>query len=218
MKGQIQIVIADDHPIFLEGMHLLLEKQEELKILGQAGNGKELLKIVGREKPDVVITDIEMPLMNGIEATKEIKKEFPGIGVIGLTMYQDEHLIVDMLEAGANGYLLKSTTKEELIQAAQSVYEGKNYFCNNTTMRLSQMIAKSKTVQQPVKNEFSQKESEIIQLICEQYASKEIADKTNLTLRTVEKYRDKIMEKTGARNMVGIVIYAIRNGIYEMPD
>jgi DNA-binding NarL/FixJ family response regulator len=215
MKQAIRIVIADDYPMFLEGIQLLLEKQDNIKIVGEASNGQELLDVVKQTKPDVVITDIEMPVMNGIEATAVLKKNFPGTGVIALTMYGDEHLIVDMLEAGADGYLLKKTTKQEVSEAIRAVYEGANYFCNSTTMRLSKMVAQSKAQQRIPKAEFPEKELEIIKLICEQYASKEIADKTSLTHRTVEKYRDNIMEKTGAKNMVGIVIYAIKNGIYS---
>jgi DNA-binding NarL/FixJ family response regulator len=201
--------------MFREGMHLLLDKQKELEITGEAGNGKELLDSVRQHRPDVVITDIEMPVMNGIEATKEIKKEFPETGVIALTMYGDDYLIEDMLEAGANGYLLKNTTSEELVTAVKTVHEGHPYFCNATSLRLSKLIAKNKILQDQKKADFSEKEIEIIQLICEQYASKEIADKTSLAHRTVEKYRDHIMQKTGSRNVVGIVIYAIKHGIYK---
>jgi DNA-binding NarL/FixJ family response regulator len=215
MKPMIRVVIADDLPMFREGMHLLLDKQKELEITGEAGNGKELLDSVRQHRPDVVITDIEMPVMNGIEATKEIKKEFPETGVIALTMYGDDYLIEDMLEAGANGYLLKNTTSEELVTAVKTVHEGHPYFCNATSLRLSKLIAKNKILQDQKKADFSEKEIEIIQLICEQYASKEIADKTSLAHRTVEKYRDHIMQKTGSRNVVGIVIYAIKHGIYK---
>ncbi len=215
MKRPIRIVIADDYSMFREGVHLMLEKQDELIITGEAGDGSELLKVVHETKPDLVIIDIEMPVMNGIEATQAIKKEFPQTGVIALTMFSDDHLIADMVEAGASGYLLKSTTKEELIEAVKAVHEGHLYFCNKTSLRLSKMIAKSKTLHTAPKAEFNEKEIQIIKLICEQYASKEIAEKTSLTHRTVEKYRDHIMEKTGARNMAGIVIYAIREGIYK---
>ncbi|HYM94351.1 MAG TPA: response regulator transcription factor, partial [Chitinophagaceae bacterium] len=107
----IRIVIADDYPLFREGIHLMLQKEKDLKITGEAGNGEELLKVVEREQPDIVITDIEMPVMNGIEATKRIKSKFPATGVIALTMFGDEHFLVDMLEAGASGYLLKSCNK-----------------------------------------------------------------------------------------------------------
>lgn len=210
----IRVVLADDLPIFRNGMYLLLEKQKELEIVAEAGNGEELLECVQQQRPDVVITDIEMPVMNGIEATKAIKKEFPDTGVIALTMYGDDYLIEDMLEAGADGYLLKNTTLEELLMAVKTVKDGHPYFCNSTSLRLSKMIAKNKRLQHQKKADFSEKELEIIKLICEQYVSKEIADKTSLTHRTVEKYRDHIMQKTESRNVVGIVIYAIKHGIY----
>jgi DNA-binding NarL/FixJ family response regulator len=214
MNELIQIVIADDYPMFREGIRLMLEKTAGIQIAGEANDGRELLKVIRENKPDVVITDIEMPIMNGIEVTKAIKKEFPALPVVALTMYGDDHLLVDMLEAGANGYLLKSTTKEELIEGIKAVNEGDNYFCNATTLKLSKIIAKSRFYKTDDAS-FSEKEIEIIKLICEQYVSKEIADRTSLTFRTVEKYRHNIMEKTGSRNLVGIVIYAIKNGIYK---
>ena len=214
MNQPIRIAIADDYPMFREGMRLMLEKTKELEIIGEACDGKELLELVRKQKPDIVITDIEMPVMNGIEATRELKKEFPDLPIMALTMYGDEHLIVDMLESGASGYLLKSTTKEELIEGVKTVLEGQSYFCNATSLRLTKIIAKSKVLPAKKKAEFSEKETEIIKLICEQFASKEIADRTSLAFRTVEKYRHNIMEKTGARNLAGIVIYAIREGIY----
>jgi len=216
MQQAIRLVIADDFPMFREGIQLLLGKETGIDIVAEASNGKELIEIVSEMKPDVVITDIEMPVMNGIEATKEIKKANPSIGIIALTMFGEEHLIVDMLDGGASGYLLKSSKKEELLQAIEFVNEGGTYFCNATTMKLSKMIAKSKTgdsINPQIR--FSEKELEIIKLICEQHASKQIAAATNLTHRTVEKYRDNIMEKTGSTNVVGIVVYAIRNGIYK---
>jgi DNA-binding NarL/FixJ family response regulator len=215
MKQSINILIADDFPLFLEGIELMLKKEPQIHILGSAIDGEELLKKVGELKPDVVITDIEMPVMNGIKVTKEIKNNNPATKVIALTMFGEEYLIVDMLDAGADGYLLKNSKKEELIEAIASVMEGGNYFCNSTTLKLSRMIAARKQPAKEVAIKFSEKEMAIIQLICEQYASKQIASATQLTHRTVEKYRDNIMEKTGAKNVVGIVIYAIRNGLFK---
>lgn len=214
MKQRVKIVIADDYPLFREGIHLMLAR-ENVEITGEAADGRELLSVVKNVQPDVVITDIEMPVMNGIEATREIKASHPQIRVIALTMFGEDHLIVDMLEAGAAGYLLKSSKKEELRDAIETVYEGGTYFCNSTTMRLSRMIAQRKISEKKEGIKFSEKEKEIIRLICEQYASKQIASVTQLTHRTVEKYRDHIMEKTGSKNVVGIVIYAIRHGIYN---
>ena len=214
MKEKITIVIADDHSMFREGIRLLLAKESYISIAGEATDGEDLLEKVAQLKPQIVITDIEMPTMNGVQATKEIKKAYPNMAVIALTMFGDDHLIVDMLDAGADGYLLKSSKKDELIEAIDTVKDGGNYFCNSTTMKLSKMIASRKVPDKDEVIKFSEKETEIIKLICEQYASKQIASATNLTHRTVEKYRDHIIKKTGARNVVGIVIYAIRHKIY----
>ena len=211
----IKVLIADDFPMFREGIRLLLSKAGNISVVGEANDGDELVDMVNRFQPDVVITDIEMPGTNGIEATRQIRKINSSIGIIALTMFGEDFLIVDMLEAGANGYLLKSSKREELLEAIESAKSGGTYFCSSTSMKLSKMIAKSKTSTITEKIKFSEKELEIIKLICEQYASKEIASETNLTLKTVEKYRDHIMNKTGAKNVVGIVVYAIRNGIYK---
>lgn len=193
----------------------MLEKENSINIVAEAADGLELLKVTEDKQPDLVITDIEMPKVNGIEVTKEIRHRFPLTKIIALTMFGDEHLIIDMLEAGANGYLLKNTKKAELLDAIEMVMEGGIYFCNSTSMKLSKMIAQSKIGEKETPIRFSEKETEIIKLICEQYASKQIASMTNLTHRTVEKYRDNIMQKAGAKNVVGIVIYAIKHGLFK---
>jgi DNA-binding NarL/FixJ family response regulator len=139
------------------------------------------------------------------------------MGVIALTMFSDDYLVVDMIEAGANGYLIKNTSREELLEAVHIAAKGGYYFCNNTTFRLSKLIARSKTNPFKPGNGLTTKEIDIIKLICQQYASKEIAPMTHLTEGSVEAARHTIMEKTGAKNVVGIVIYAIQHGIYKIP-
>jgi DNA-binding NarL/FixJ family response regulator len=215
MRPPIRIVIAEDYPLFMEGICLMLEKESSIEIAGEAVNGKELVAVTDKVQPDVVITDIEMPFMNGIEATREIRKKYPAMAILALTMYGEERLIVDMLEAGSNGYLLKNTRKEELLLAIRTVHSGRNYFCSSTSMRLSKMIARSKAEKLLPEISLNEKETDIIRLICEQYPSKQIAEMTGLNHRTVEKYRNQIMEKTGAKNMAGIVIYAIRSGLFK---
>jgi len=211
-------MIADDHPLFREGIRLLLEKQAKIQVIGEATDGQELARAVAKVTPDIILTDIEMPVMNGIDATRLIKDRNPLIRIIALSMYSDDYLIVDMLDAGASGFVLKNTTRDELMESILTVYEGGNYFCNTTSIHLTRMIARSKS-ESPSgmkKAHFSENEKQIIRLICEQHASKEIALITGLAHRTVEKYRDRIMEKTGAKNMAGIVVYAIRNGLFKI--
>ncbi len=218
MTRPIKIVIADDHEIFREGFRLLLKNQREQELVGEAANGRELLEVVGREFPDVVITDIKMPVMDGIEACKLIIKKFPGIKVIALSMFNEESLVLDMLEAGAKGYLLKNTNKQELLSAVKTVVNGDNYYCSDTSLKLAKLIAASKyhPHRPVVPKKFTEREMQIIRMICDQMSSKEIAHTLSLSIRTVEGYREQVQEKVGAKNSIGIVIYAIRNKLVEV--
>jgi DNA-binding NarL/FixJ family response regulator len=213
----IKVVIADDLQMFLEGLEFLLSKEQSIKIIGSVSNGEKLLDLVESSQPDVVVADIEMPVLNGIEATRQIVSRWPSIGVVALTQYEEDNLVVEMLEAGARAFVVKINPVSELVEAIEAVSKGQNYFCNTTSIKLTKMIANSRSnhIKQMQAETFSDKEREIIRLICEQYASKEIAPITRLSEGTVEKYRNKIMEKTGSRNVAGIVVYAIKNGLYK---
>jgi DNA-binding NarL/FixJ family response regulator len=215
----IRIVLADDHEIFRDGFKAMLKKQPSVELLGEASDGEELLSLVRELKPDVVVTDIKMPKMDGLQATRIISSEFPNIGIVALSMIDEESQIIDMMEAGALGYLLKNAHKNEIIEAIESVKEHRVYYCDGTSAKLTRMIAASNRIpfhkKQP-RVELSQKEIDVILLICEELTNKEIADRLSLSIRTIEGYRDKIQEKIGARNSAGIVIYAIRNGIYKV--
>ncbi len=214
----ISIVIADDHEIFRDGFKVMLKKYPEIKLLGEAENGIELLKLAEQLHPDVILTDIRMPKMDGIEATRVMVEKYPGISIIVLSMFDEDNLIIDMLEAGAKGYLLKNTHKEDIIEAIRTVYNGENYYCKHTSAKLIQMIARSRynPYKKKPKVEFTEKEIEVIRLICEQLLNKEIAEKLNLSIRTIEGYREKIQEKMNVRNSAGVAVYAIKNGIYEI--
>jgi DNA-binding NarL/FixJ family response regulator len=218
MYMPIRIVIADDHEIYRNGFKLLLKNQDELELVGEAENGVELIEAVTEFQPEVVITDIKMPQMDGIEACKVIKKKFPEMKVIALSMFNEDNLIIDMLEAGARGYLLKNTKKPELLLAAREVFEGRTYYCSETSERLTRMIAESKYIPYRYHPDqfFSKKEKEIMRLICQQHTNKEIATVMNLSIRTIEDYREKIQQKTESRNSIGIAIYAIRHNIYQL--
>lgn len=215
----IKVVIADDHEIFRDGLKLMLKKADSIDLIGEAADGKELIKLIEATRPDVVITDIKMPVMDGVDATKHIRQHFPGVQVIALSMFDDEQLILEMLDAGAQGYLLKNSDKFEITDAVESVFEGKNYYCKFTSGKLAKLIALQRDQKEKKKKEaeFSEKEIEIIKLICQEFTNKEIGEKVFLSSRTVEGYRMKILEKMDAKNTVGIVIEAIRLGIYH-PD
>lgn len=209
----IRLVIADDHEIFRDGLALMLSKQQNIELIGQAENGKQLLSLVRELQPDVVMTDVKMPVMDGIEATRSLLAENPDLQIIALSMFDEENLIVDMLEAGAKGYLLKNADKQEILDAIHSAYEGKPYYCHHTTSKLASMISKSRF--NPYKKRdplvFTDREKEIIRLICQQLTAQEIADKVFLSKRTVEGHRTRILEKMNVKNTAGVVIYALRH-------
>lgn len=216
MNTNLKIVLADDQPIYLGGLKLLLEQEEGIEIVGQAENGIQLLYLVEECAPDVVITDIEMPEMDGVEASKKLKKKKPGAAIVALTIYDEDWRVMDMLNAGARGYLLKNSRREELVAAIKAVAAGGFYFCSSTSLRLLQRLAESGL---PVCREescvFNETEKQIVVLICKQYSSKEIAGALQLQVKTIENYRNRLIEKTGMINMAGLVVYAIKHGLYK---
>jgi len=214
----IRIVLADDHEIFRDGFRAMLKKQAAVDLVGEASDGEELLQVVKELQPDVVVTDIKMPKLDGINATRILTNEFPHIGVISLSMFDEENLIIEMLEAGAKGYLLKNAHKNEILAAVECVFNDQTYFCNHTSRKLTKMIAESSfnPNRRPVKPEFSEKELSVIRFICQELSNREIALNLKLSVRTIEGYRERIQEKISARNTAGIVVYAIKNRIYQV--
>lgn len=220
MYTPVRIIIADDHEIFKNGFKLLLKDQSGVELVGEAENGRQLIDVVKATLPHVVITDIKMPEMDGIEACRIIKQTYPYIGVIALSSFNDESLIVDMLEAGARGYLLKNTNKHDLMQAIQTVHAGNAYYCAATSGKLTRLIAESKfnPYRSKTRADFTDRELEVMRLICRQYTTKEIADLLSISIRTVESFREKIQEKAGVKNAVGIALYAVKKQIFRVED
>ncbi|MEO7043674.1 MAG: response regulator transcription factor [Ferruginibacter sp.] len=214
---EIRIIVADDHQIFRDGFKSVLKNQDKIVLVGEAANGFELLSQIEKTMPDVILTDIKMPAMGGIEVTKIISKRFPDIGVIALTTFNDDHFIIDMLEAGAKGFILKDTPNDEILKAIETVHEKNSYYCATTHTKLSAIlnenIYNNKTGLR--KFTFSEREKDIIRFICRGFSNKEISEKMNVSKRTVEGHRDRIMLKTDTQNIAGIVTFAIRHGIFE---
>lgn len=219
---KISIVIADDHEVYRDGLKLMLSKENGFSIVGEAENGLELVALAREVNPDIILTDIKMPKADGIEATRQIHEHNATIGIIALSMFNEESLVVDMLEAGAMGYLLKSSDKSEIVEAVDTVYHNAPYYCRSTSARLAITISESRfnpyKRNQQISALFSEKELEIIRLICDEYSTREIGDKLFHSTRTVEGYRSRILEKMNAKNTAGIVIFAIRHGIYVVPE
>lgn len=215
----IRIVIADDFPVFRRGIAQCIDmiKPNIIQIVGEADNGETLVQEVKRHKPDIVLTDIRMPEMNGIEASRIIKQQFPKISVIALTMAAEPHIIYEMFEAGAKGYVFKNANLSEIELAIETVYSGDSYYCNRSSKALIKMIGTSK--HNPFNKNYNSlltpKEIEVIRLICLQLTNKEIASRMNVSTRTVEEYSHHIKEKIGAKNLVGIALYGIRNNLVD---
>jgi len=216
IKPDIKVIVADDHVIFREGVEQIFKGYPNIELIATASDGKELVEKVFVYKPDVVLSDIKMPIMDGIDACRKITESYPDLPVIGLSMFDDESNIVDMLEAGARGYLIKNADKQEIIDAIHTVYDGDPYYCKHTSYTLAKMISSSRfnPNKKKEKVEFTDREKEIIQLICKQLTNKEIADKLFISSRTVEGHRMKIQEKMQVRNSVGIVVYAMKHGLF----
>ncbi len=213
MKNTIRLVIADDHEIFRDGLALMLSKQDTVVLAGQAGDGEELLRLVGEVQPDIVLTDIKMPRLDGIAAARILLQRHPGLKIIALSMYEEDDLIVEMLEAGAKGYLLKNADKKEILEAILTVHEGNIFYCKHTTAHLASLIVKSKfdSHKKGTETLFTDREKEIIRLICRQHTAQEIGDLLYLSKRTVEGYRTRILEKMEVKNTAGVVIFALRH-------
>lgn len=212
-RRSIRVVIADDHCLFRNGLRNLLSQIRHIEVVGEAMNGQELVRRSVELSPDIILTDINMPLMDGIMATREIARRRPGTGVIVLSAYNKEEPILRMLEAGALGYVLKSADNEEISEAINTVSEHKPYFCKEVTEKLTEIVSRNYQLPPDADLHFTDREKEIMRLICREFTSKEIAYSLSLSKRTVEGHRTRIMDKVGAKSIAGIITYAFRSGI-----
>jgi DNA-binding NarL/FixJ family response regulator len=209
--GPIKVAIADDHKIFRKGVILSLRPYTNIKFVLEAENGQELLDNLATttEQPDVILMDLRMPQKDGIETTKAVAKQFPHIHIIALTMYEDERFVSHMMEIGANGYLLKSADPSEIKKAIMEVMS-KGYY----------LLKKSHSRQKVVptlNNEItlSDREREVIKYICMEFTAQEIAQKLEVSPRTVEAIKDRLMERFGAKNTAGLVFFAVKNNLID---
>ena len=209
----ISIILADDHEILRDGLKSLFKKIKEVKLVAEASNGKELVQLVEQFLPDMVITDIKMPTMDGVEATRTIRQRFPQIKIIALSNYDEENLISEMINAGADGYLLKNTTKQELFQAVKTVMGGKAYYCNATSKKILSHLHQNTNTKKEKDIHFTKREIEVLQLFCKGMTNKEIGSHLGISARTVETHRQAIQDKTGLKGAVKIALYASQRGM-----
>ncbi|MEJ2070785.1 MAG: response regulator transcription factor [Syntrophobacterales bacterium] len=209
-----RILVADDHQILREGLVTLLEKAG-MTVVGEAGDGRTAVRLAKELKPDMVIIDIAMPELNGIEATRQIVEEVPGVKVIALSMLADKHFVRGMLQAGASGYLLKYCASQELVQAIRAVRNHQVYLSPGITEMVVEDF-KAATGDTSAFSVLTPREREILQLYAEGKISREIADTIHLSLKTVEAYRRQIMEKMSFKSFADLIKYAIREGLTSL--
>jgi len=217
MNEPIKVAIADDHVLFRAGVKSALSVHKDIKMIAEADNGMQLLTVLKHIQPDVILLDIQMPIMDGINTLPEIKKLYPEIKVIMLTMHNDHSMISKLMELGANSYLTKNSDSEIIYQAIKTVHEQEYYFNQLTNKALIDGLRTKRQAEAslPVDAKLSDKEIAILRMICEEKSTKEIADLVDLSPRTVEAIRDKLKVKTGAKSLAGLVMYAVKSGIIE---
>ncbi|MFA5514077.1 MAG: response regulator transcription factor [Sphaerochaetaceae bacterium] len=214
MKKKLKVYIVDDHTLFREGLRFLLRNSEYVSEIKEAGNGFEFLKEVESFNPDVVLMDIEMPEINGIEATKAALSRFPDIKIIALSMYSDENFYTEMIEAGAKGFLIKNSQFNDVQTAIIEVYNNRNYFSPEILSSIINSL--NHKAETPVNNELTKRELEVLLQICKGLSNQEISEKLSISKRTVDKHRENILCKSQSRNTAELVVYAIRKGYFEI--
>ena len=212
---KLRILLADDHVVMRTGLRALLERQPNLEIVGESENGREAIELVASLKPDVVVMDVGMPVLNGIEATKTIVSQHPTTAVVILSMHVDESYIMRALKAGARGYLLKDSAPADLIGAIQAVSQNKSFFSPKVSRILAEDYVRVLKQKGAVDSYdlLTSREREILQLIAEGKANKEVAAALNISPYTVETHRSHILEKLNLHNPAELILYAVRKGL-----
>lgn len=213
----IKIILVDDHKIFRDGFQLLLQSFPYVEVIGEASNGLELSNVLEEQSPDIIFMDINMPHVDGVEATKRTLENYPNLKIIALTTFLDDDYLEQMLMAGVEGYMLKNSDLEEFEKAILKVYAGGNYFSAEIIGLLSGKLnlLRNRKIQQLELPEFTERENEVLELICKGYSNKQIAKKTFLSPKTIEKHKSSLFQKTGALNTVNLVIYAFKHQIVK---
>jgi DNA-binding NarL/FixJ family response regulator len=213
-----QLYLVDDHPIFLKGLTLLLNEVVEFKVIGEAHDGLEFLRDMENVVPDVVLMDIRMPHMNGIEATREALLKIPSLNIIALTMFGEQKYINLMAEAGAKGFLPKDVTKEELVEAIKRVSEGETYFSHRVITELveNSLNAGGEEFLFKLGEKFTEREYEVLKYLIMGLSAPEIGERLFISPRTVEGHRASLISKTGTKNVVELVIFAIRHNLISL--
>ena len=214
---KIMVLLADDHTVVRQGLRALLKAEEDMEVIGEAENGRQAVNLVKKSPPDVVLMDVAMPLMNGLEATRQILKSSPTTKVLVLTSYGDDDCIEQLMRAGAAGYLIKQTAANDLLKAIREVQRGNAFFSPAIAKRLRDQCREAFANGQPVKKniELTSRESEVLQLIAEGFSNKQIASELGISIKTVEKHRQQVMNKLNIHDVAGLTRYALSKGLVD---
>lgn len=222
MNNKIKIILADDEVLFRKGISFLLQKEKNIEIIYEVSNGNELLSFLKESTihPDIIVMDLKMPLLNGVDATRIIQSDFPKIKVIALTSYDSKSFIANMINIGSASYLVKNTTPTEMVNTINEVYNKGFYYNENVLQVIHDGIMPTNVKAKSSFDEdyLTNREKEVMQLICKQMSTQEIADKLFLSPRTVEGHRNNLLLKTESKNVAGLVVYAIQNKIIILED
>ena len=216
--SKIRVLVCDDHTILRDGIKLLLNSQPDMEVVGEAIDGREAVEQARALKPDVIIMDIAMPGLNGLEATKQIRRDDPNARVLVLTMYESDEYVSRMLEAGVLGYVLKKAAGSELVHAIRAIHQGEAFLYPSITKRLVEdYLRRVETGQERDSfNGLTEREREVLQLVAEGHPNRNIAEILNVSIRTVQNHRAHIMEKLGMHDRGELIKYAIQKGIIEL--
>jgi DNA-binding NarL/FixJ family response regulator len=220
MANEIRLLLADDHAVVRSGLRLLLESQPDMVIIGEAENGEDAIRRTKELGPDVVLMDIEMPGMNGIEAARQIKAQSPRTAVLALTMYEDDQYFFEMLRAGASGYVPKRAAPDELASAIRAVSRGEVFLYPSLAGRLVQdyLLRRDVEAQEPPADELTPREQEVLTLIAQGLSNGDIAEQLVISSKTVDRHRENIMRKLNLHNRVDLVKYALRKGLIDLEE
>lgn len=210
-----KLIIVDDHTLFRNGLKILLNSLKDYRVVGEAANGEEFLEILEQTEADLVLLDIDMPVMDGITAARRALKKYPQLKIITLSMYGEEDYYYKMVDSGVKGFLLKNSDLNEVKTALEVIYDGGNYFSTELLQNLVNSLRTSTTPKEP-HTELSEREVEILILICQGLSNQEIADQLFISKRTVDKHRANILEKSECKNTAQLVMYAIKNKLVEI--
>lgn len=214
----IKLLVADDHTMFVDGIESILKAEDDLLVSGKCYDGPSVLQFVKNHPTDIVLLDVNLPGMNGLEVCKTLASEHPDVKVLAISMFNEESFVTEILNHGAKGYILKNTGRDELLKAIRTVYEGKSYFSKEVTETIMKGLMnqrKASTRTNSFIPKLSRREKEVLKLIAQEFTTQEIADKLFISLKTVESHRSSLLSKLNARNSAGLVRIAMENSLLD---